>query len=877
MGDDRARIDSLLEDLLEIDNHETREALLVRGCGGDSDLESKVRRLLGFAEQSAVGALDEGLGGYWREVVAGDDLVDQEGDSQAPTVAGPWQLVGEIGRGGMGTVYLGRRADGEFDQEAAVKLVAGGPQNREIVRRFELERQILAGLRHPNIAQLLDGGRTADGRPYFAMEYVEGRSLERYCDEERLSIDDRLGLFLQVARAVEHAHRNLVVHRDLKPSNIVVTEGGEVKLLDFGIAKLLQSAVGESEPLTRTMFRLLTPEYASPEQITGEAITTASDVYQLGLLLYELLTGQRAHRMGSRNLAELERAVCHEEPTRPSTLVSLSTAAAVAWSRRSEPRSLARRLHGDLDNIVLVALRKEVDQRYGSVSQLIDDIERHLAGRPVSARAPTLGYLVGKFLRRHALATVTGLAFLLLLVGYAVTVTVQSRAIRDERDRAEVAATRSKQITDFLVGTFEAADPYRNRGEELAASELIEAGAEAARAQLQDQPEVLFEMLVVLGSVSSSLGSYERAEALLTDALEEGLSLYGAHDPNVARAQIHLAAVLNDLGKTDAAYGLAEEALATFRQTRPESDPDVADALSALGTTETFRGNLEQSEILFRQALAIRERLDPRDAYTAQAFNNLGSVLLRVHNYSEAEHNHRRALALRRLVFSPEHPDVSESLNNLAVALRRQDRLEEAEPLYREALEIRRKVFGPRHLRVSNTLNNLGQLYRVQKHLDRALSSHHEALSIRREVIGEDHASVAISLHNLGITYRDAGRSTEAEDHLTRAIAMLRRTVGDGHHLLAYPTNALGQIYVDGGRLAEGSALLEEALAVREAALGPEQVLTSEVRLGLGICRAAEGRGDEAREALRAGLDTLGTAGDEQLKKRASKLLAELS
>lgn len=858
----RQRLDALFEELLELAEGEEREARLRAVRAEEPELEASLRRLLRHAEDPPASPLDGGLAGLWERPGDPRDLGESAGP--APQMVGPWRLVREVGRGGMGTVYLGHRDDGEFHQEAAIKLVRAGVEDREILRRFELERQILAELRHPNIAQLLDGGRTAEGHPYFAMEYVRGRAIDRYCDEGRLTVPERLELFCQVAKAVEHAHRRLVIHRDLKPSNIVVTDEGQVKLLDFGIAKLLGSRPRDAQPMTATVLRVLTPEYASPEQIRGEVITTSSDVYQLGLLLYELLTGQRVQRLRSRTMGELERSVLEDEPTRPSQWVtSVRADPSAAWSRRTQPEALARKLDGDLDNLVMLALRKEPERRYASVSQLRDDIERHLQGLPISARAPTLGYRLGKFLRRHALAATAAAVFVLLLVGYAVTATIQGREIRRERDRAEVEAARAKRVTGFLASTFEAADPYRNRGDELTARELLEAGAAAARTELAGEPEVLSEMLVVLGSVSSSLGSYERAEELLTEGLDLARELHPGDHAEVARAEIELSQVLSERGNSQRAVELAREALGTYRRLHREAHPQIADGLAALAAAELFDGNLEGAEELFREEVALRESLGLRDASLATALNNLGSTMLRAGRAEEAAEQHRRALALRRFLFPPEHPDVAESLNNLAVALRRQHRLDEAEPLYREALEIRRRVFGDRHVRVANTLNNLGELLRRQGRLAEAEAILGEALEIRREVLGEEHANVAFSLQSLGLVALDRNQRSLARERLTAALAMMRRTLPGNHHAIAYPAVALGRLEVAEGHPERAAPLLEEALAIRVNALGEDEMLTAEARVALGICRAAEGRRDEAVDALERGLATLDSAADE--------------
>jgi len=873
---ERGRVDALLKELLDLDEEGARESRLGQLREEDAELGARLERLLSLAEDPTAQILGGGAGGLLQE------LSPTVSATAAPTrrAAGPWRLVRELGRGGMGTVYLGQRDDGEFHQEAAVKLVHAGEENTDILRRFELERQILATLRHENIAQLLDGGRTEGGQPYFAMEYVQGRSIKQYCDDERLNVDERLELFLQVARAVQHAHRNLVVHRDLKPSNIVVTEKGRVKLLDFGIAKVLGSQAGGEEPLTGTLLRVLTPEYASPEQIRGDTISPASDTYQLGLLLFELLTGQRAHRLESKTLGELERAVCETDPARPSTAVSAPEAdPSAAWSRRTRVKSLSRKLHGDLDNIVLLALRKEPDQRYASVSQLIDDIERHLDGRPISARAPTLGYTAGKFLRRHALAVGVASAFVALLVGYAVTATVQSRTIARERDRVEVEALRAKRVSDFLVGIFRAADPYQMRGEEVTAIELLEAGSKTAHEELAGQPEVLSEILLVLGSVSGNVGAHERSEELKTQSLEQIRSVYPENHPAVARVMRDLASTLNERGDSERAHELGSRALAIYDEHFPPDHPDRLNALMTVGVTEIILDRIDDAESHLREEVEIRETLGERDGYTARALNNLASAIQRRGDYEEAEGLHRRALALRRFLFPAEHPDVSESLNNLAVVLRRLERDEEAEPLYREALEMRRKIFGPRHSRVANTLNNLAELTRQSGKVEEAIGLHQEALSIRREVWGPEHSNVAMSLHNLGVTYRDAGDLPSAIERIREALALFRRTLPAGHNVLSYPTAALGRILVGEGRVAEGAALLEESLELRLENMGEETKLTAEAQLALGAARVRQGRDEEAVGLIERGFATLGAVekkGDPGVVAEANVALEEV-
>jgi serine/threonine protein kinase len=405
--DPRARVDALFEQALEYEG-EARMEFLDRVAADDPALRDELAQLLEFAERPAPQLDPQALaGGALWQALAVDLERDDDGRESGPTthditgrIVGAWRLLRELGRGGMGTVYLAERVGADFEQRAALKLIRTGVDSDEFLRRFAQERQILAAFNHPNIARLFDGGRDGEGRPYLVMEHVEGRTLDRYCDAEMLTIEQRVVLFAQIGRAVAHAHRHLVVHRDLKPSNIVVTSDGEVKLLDFGIAKVLSQTGAPDEPLTRTAVRLFTPEYATPEQVRGQPVTTAADVYQLGLLLYELLTGTRAQAPLDDSPSALEQAVCEREPVRPSAQADDADAATLA-ARRTTASALRRKLRGDLDNIVLKALRKAPERRYASAAELVDDLERWRLGRPVRARRETAGYRAGKFLRRH--------------------------------------------------------------------------------------------------------------------------------------------------------------------------------------------------------------------------------------------------------------------------------------------------------------------------------------------------------------------------------------------------------------------------------------------------------------------------------------------
>ncbi|HWM89184.1 MAG TPA: serine/threonine-protein kinase [Thermoanaerobaculia bacterium] len=508
------RADRILDEALDVPAGQ-RAAFLDRACGGDTQLRALVERLLNAAEIEdpgfkSGGALQGSFGENFR-----DELT--KGDEVPPgTTIGRYRVVREIGRGGMSVVYLAERADGQFRQEVAVKLLQSGIATGHIARRFDRERQILAQARHPGVARLLDGGTGPGGRPYLVMEYVDGRPIERYCDEERLSVPDRLRLFLQVAHAVEDAHRNLVVHRDIKPSNILVTADGHAKLLDFGIAKLLDPTATSGDALTGSAIRLMTPAWASPEQVRGNPVTTASDVYQLGLLLYLLLTGCFPYDLGDGNPAARMLAIAQREPVRPSSAVTSEVtgqggcgvapgqepkaAEEIARARGTTPGRLRRMLCGDLDAITLTALRKDPEKRYGSVAQLIDDVERYLAGRTISARPDTWTYRTGKLVRRHAAAFTAALAAAALGLALGLVYTAD---LMEQRDRA-------RQQAEFLRELFEV--PAQSAA--LTPRQLLDRGVARVEIELAGQPELQADLLEDLGQMYLDLGLHDEARSL---------------------------------------------------------------------------------------------------------------------------------------------------------------------------------------------------------------------------------------------------------------------------------------------------------------------------------------------------------------------------
>ncbi|MGH7555757.1 MAG: serine/threonine protein kinase, partial [Longimicrobiales bacterium] len=532
----RTRIEDAFDAVIEAALSE-RSRVLAEVCAGDDELLSEVEAML-EAHDRAEGLLEHGAHAVAASLVHEVQPIEPR--------LGAYRILRELGRGGMGVVYLGERDDGQFRRQVAIKIMRD--PDPQLQARMLAERQILASLQHPNIAALLDGGVTHDGRPYLVMEHVEGLPIDVHCDRMRLSVPQRLRLFIVVARAVDHAHRNLVVHRDLKPSNILVTTSGAVKLLDFGIAKLLNPSLGPTgHPQTRPEQRVLTPEYASPEQIRGETLTTASDVYSLGVILYELLSGQPPYRLEGLTTPQVLEVVCERDPAPPSARVTVNSAsvsgelgsptvsAAVAEARAAQtPERLQRALRGDLDAIVAMALRKEPTRRYGSAELFAQDIGAYLDGRPVSARKGTRRYRIGKVLRRNRAATIASALIVLSLVAGAVVALWQAGLAGRERDRAEQALTASQEalrqsdeISAFLMSLFEAGDPASSPGEEVTARDLLRRGIARAD-QLADQPLVQARMLGVMGHVYEIMARYEEAQQLTERAIATRQAVLGA-------------------------------------------------------------------------------------------------------------------------------------------------------------------------------------------------------------------------------------------------------------------------------------------------------------------------------------------------------------
>jgi serine/threonine-protein kinase len=848
-------VERLLDAALDLPPNE-QSAFLERECDDDA-LRSRLRVLLSAA--AASGSFLERPAQEVASALVAEAVAERAAEQRhaLPTERiGPYRLVGEVGRGGMGAVYLAERDDEEFHRRAAIKLVhsAAAPG---LNARFLAERQILASLDHPNIARLYDGGTTDGGTSYLVMEYIDGRRVDAYCDEKALSVDQRLALFETVCDAVQFAHQNMVVHRDLKPSNVLVTEDGAVKLLDFGVAKLLDP-LRPAADLTQTAFVPMTPAYASPEQLRGEPISTATDVYALGVLLHELVAGVGPYDVTGRTPSEIEQLVAEREPLRPSSVVrSSQEAAAIASLRATTPKGLSRRLRGDLDNIVLTALRKEVRNRYRSVYHLRDDVRRERDGLPVSARAPTFGYLAGKFVRRNRVGVAAaGLVLLSLVAGLAGTAW-QARA-------AEREARRATEVRDFVVGLFESSDPDSTKGRTVTVLELLDRGAARLDSGLTGEPALRSDMLGVVGRMYLELGQYDRARRLLEEALTVRRGLGRAvMATDIAESAADLAAVLREQAEYDVAESLSREALAV-RRGRADSEPAaLSSSLGDLASIMSLRGDADGADSLYREALAIDGRLDDSEAL-ATHLDQYGIALWRAARYEESQRVLEDALAMRRMLYGRQHTLVATTLLNLSTTVIESGDYARAEALVGECLEIRRTLLGEAHPHVASALNNLGSVFVRAGRLEEAETTHRQALEIYRSAFGDAHPEVANSMNQLGVVLYYTGRHSEAAKEFERVLELWRASYGTHHRNVLAVLNNLGAARREGGDLAGAEDALRTTLQLRREALGDPHADIAQSLNNLGLLLVQRGDLTEADSMFRQAIDIWRrTLGDE--------------
>lgn len=719
--------------------------------------------------------------------------------SLAGAVVGAYTLVSPIGQGGMGSVWLAERSDGRFEGRAAVKLLKAALLGRAGEERFIREGTILARLDHPNIARLIDAGVSAIGQPYLVLEHVEGRQIDQYCDEERLSIPARLRLFLDVLAAVAHAHANLIVHRDLKPSNVLVTPTGQVKLLDFGIAKWLEAEAGSVGPAMLSQDPGgMTPRYASPEQLTGGVITTAADVYALGVLLYTLLSGKHPVGAETTSQEELVKAIVVDDPR-------LASSAAIDTKRRDV-------LAGDLDAILTKALKKAPQDRYGSVAAFAADVRRYLDHQPISARPDVFAYRAGKFMRRHWRPLV---AAVVVVIGAAGMTSYYTAQLRRTRDLAELQARKASRISELLTGLLTASDPYRTPdAQEPTVRNLLDAGAERVSKDLADQPDLQAEMLTVMGRVYQRMGLHAQAQPLLERALTLGRTAFGGDHAVLAQSLNDLGVLHRERGDVAGARPLLEECLAMRRRVLGPRHPDVAITLVELARDYKDLGRLDESEPLIREALDIRRAVfGERHRETATSTNELALFLWDRGQLDEAEQLFTSNLKTNIELLGATHVSVAVSYSNLALVINDKGRPAEAEKLFRQALAIHlnNPAVGRQHPSTAITLNNLSYPVLAQGRIDEAATLLEEAVAIATVVFKPDHPRLVQFQMNLGRAYLMRHEPRRAEALLRRAVEQRSATLPPTDWRVAQAQSLLGGALLELKQFARAEQFLLKA------------------------------------------------------------------
>jgi serine/threonine protein kinase/tetratricopeptide (TPR) repeat protein len=831
-----------------------RDAFVNERCGQNAALRAAVGSLLAAYDRAG-------------SFLAGPTLQPGQGlpvDSALPplTQIGSYRLLNVIGEGGFGTVYLAEQ-EHPIRRRVALKLIKLGMDTRQVIARFEAERQALAMMDHPNIAKVFDAGATGNGRPYFVMELVEGVPITRWCDEHRLTARQRLELFIPVCQAVQHAHQKGIIHRDLKPNNVlVILQDGKPmpKVIDFGIAKATEGRLTERTVFTEMRQLIGTPEYMSPEQadIGATDIDTRADVYSLGVLLYELLTGTTPfdpRDLRSKAYAEIQRVIREVDPPRPSTRLSTmlkatasgpkatastrDTIASVAAQRRIEPGKLSTFLRGELDWIVMKCLEKDRARRYETASALASDVARYLADEPVAAGPPSAVYRFRKLVHRHKGPALASAAVLLVLIAGVIGTTIgliresRQRAISEqhraeavtygieaERQRAEAqkSAQEAKQqaaiaqaVSDFQSGMLASADPDKLLGDKVTVFRVVTAAVKELDAgKLKDQPLVEAAVRQTIGNTLRALGRYDQAEPNLRKAVELRRESLSARAPELAESLCNLAWMLRDRGMFTDAEGLVRQALDIFRGEGDERN--VAATLSGLAVLLEDQGKRSDAEPLLRESLAIRRKILPAD-----------------------------------------HRDIGRNLHNLATSLYEQGKFDEAEPVFREALEVYRTSLPAGHPDVAVDLNNLGMLLMARHKLDEAESLLRQALAMRRSALPEGHQDIAGSLVNLALLLRDEGKLEEAEQLARQGLEMFRKALPAGHAKIGTAASNLAKVLHREGKFADAEPLYREAIGNFERQFGKDHQEVGLNRFGLGVALAKMNRFAEAEAELLEG------------------------
>ncbi len=831
------QIQTLFHDAADLPQPEQR-AFLQTACGGDDGLMADVLALLAEDARGA-SLLDRDLAQVAHQMLGEANLPFKE--------FGPYRIKQRLGEGGMGVVYLAERDD--LGSQVAIKILRDAwlsPARRE---RFASEQRMLAQLNHPSIARLYDADTLADGTPCIVMEYVEGVALTEYCSQHQCSIEERLRLFACVCEAVQYAHQHAVIHRDLKPSNILVKPDGTVRLLDFGIAKHMESL---EVPVDQTMtgLRLMTPAYAAPEQIRGDRVGIHTDVYSLGVILYELLTGRRPFDLANLTPGEAETVIVQRDPEKPSLAARRMTGPQGAGTHVP---SASKTSWADLDVLCLTAMHKDIQRRYRSVEALIRDIDHYLNGQPLEARPDSVRYRLGKFIRRNRRAVSAAALGFTVVVGLVVFFTVR---LAKARNVALAEAARTQRIQRFMLNLFQGGDEAAGPSDSLRVVTLLDRGVQEARA-LDGAPAVQAELYQTLGGIYQKLGKFDQADSLLRSALDQRRKLFGPDNAEVAESLVALGLLRTDQAQYEEAERLVREGLEISRRKLPSTHPAVAKATFALGKVLEDRGTYDQAIQVLEQAVQLQSAPDAAASDLAASLSELANTHFYAGHYDISDSLNRRVLTMNRELHGERHPLVADTLINLGAIQFQLGHYRESERFNRQALDIVQSWYGKDHPETADTMTILGQSLTYQKRYDEATALLQQSLGILERFYGPVHPRVAYALNELGNVAIRQEKLDDAEAYFTRVISIYRSVYGDQHYLIGIAQSNLGGVYFERKEYVRAEQLFREALQTYARTLPPDHLSVGISRIRLGGALLGEQRYPEAEVESLAGYEIL--------------------
>ncbi len=739
-------------------------------------------------------------------ITAANYLNEESEDLYIGKQLGPYKIENKIAEGGMGVVYLGIRTDEQFKKKVAIKLIKGGQSSGYILKRFQNERQTLANLDHPNIAKLLDGGTLEDGNQFFIMEYIDGVQIDTYCDDNKLSINERLKLFQKVCSAVHYAHRNLVIHRDIKPSNILVTKEGEPKLLDFGIAKILENEESKYETiLTKTGSWNFTPEYASPEQVKGEKITTSSDIYSLGVLLYKLLSGHHPYKFPSYLPIDVNKIVCETQPEKPSTIIQTTeefqskdginkiiNPDLIGNLRNENIEKILKKLSGDIDNIILMALRKEPERRYASVEQFSEDIRRHLVGLPVIARKDTFLYISSRFIKRHKFGVAASIVIFLLFISGILGIIWQANVAAKQRDMAKIEAEKTNRINTFLQNMLASPDPVEE-GKDVKVTDILDKAVSKIDSNFEEQPEIKASIRTTIGITYQNLGLYKKAIVQFKKALIARKILYGKFSEKIAESTKNLALAYHYFGDFKKAKTLYEESLNIYHKIDSVNNFSYSEALNDYATLIMDLGEYDRAIKLFKDVIKLDEKIFPgNNVNTAAAYNNLAINLDYKNDERNAEIYYRKAISMDSAALGGNNYILAHPINNLAFIYLKKKNFQEAINLFQRSYNIRKRLLPDNHPELGFAIYNLGCTYWYVKNYDKALNLLYEAIAMWHKNLPSDHPYFGNAYYWIGKIFNSENKPDKSLYYLKESLKIRLKKESENKLLIAKTNFEIG-------------------------------------------------------------------------------------